>query len=170
MNISNLINELELEASVTRKFLELVPWDQLDFKPSEKAQPLSFLAQHLVNAMSWWKGSLLLDRLDVTAYKNEAAETKDALLEKFDAFLAEGMKALRSISEEELEKEWSLCAGEQVYFSMKKKQVWRTFCMNHIIHHRAQLGIYFRILGVAVPASYGPSADDPNSLLMQVWT
>ena len=66
-----------------------------------------------------------------------------------------------------MEKDWSMTYGEDVLFTLKKKQVLRVFCMNHLIHHRAQLGVYLRMLGIPVPAVYGSSADDENVLLIQ---
>ena len=76
-------------------------------------------------------------------------------------------KSLMNVQEYELEKEWSMTYGDQVHFTLPKKQVLRMFCMNHLVHHRAQLGVYLRILDISVPATYGPSADDDEVILVK---
>jgi uncharacterized damage-inducible protein DinB len=71
------------------------------------------------------------------------------------------------MKDEEFSKEWSMKHGDEILFTLQKKQVARLFCMNHLIHHRAQLGVYLRILGIDVPATYGPSADDEDVILIE---
>ncbi len=78
----------------------------------------------------------------------------------------EAVKVLSETEPEDFIKEWSMRHGETIYFTLPKKQVLRTFCMNHLIHHRAQLGVYLRLLEVPVPAAYGPSADDEDVILI----
>ena len=76
------------------------------------------------------------------------------------------MKVLSEAKAKDFEKEWSMRNGETVYFTLPKKQVLRTFAMNHLVHHRAQLGMYLRLLEIPVPAAYGPSADDFDVILI----
>jgi len=71
------------------------------------------------------------------------------------------------VSDEELEKDWTVRYGENELFTLPKRQVARILCLNHQVHHRAQLGVYLRLLDIPIPAIYGPSADDDNSILMK---
>ena len=80
--------------------------------------------------------------------------------------MADAKKALAEVTDEELEKDWSMTHGEEALFTLPKKQVLRLFCMNHLVHHRAQLGTYLRLLNISVPAVYGPSADDEDVILI----
>ena len=84
----------------------------------------------------------------------------------FDDLLTSAKKALSEVKDEELEKNWSMTHGEAVLFTLPKKQVLRIFCMNHLVHHRSQLGTYLRQLDIPVPAAYGPSADDEDVILI----
>jgi uncharacterized damage-inducible protein DinB len=77
--------------------------------------------------------------------------------------MAKSEKILTEVDEAEFEKMWTMRNGEQIYFTMPKTQVVRTWCLNHLYHHRAQLGVYLRLLNIPVPGSYGPSADDMGS-------
>ena len=87
------------------------------------------------------------------------------MLSYFDELLAEATQALLKVKDEEFEKEWSMTYGKEVLFTLPKKQVARLFCMNHLVHHRAQLGVYLRILIIPLPSVYGPSADDEHVIL-----
>lgn len=78
----------------------------------------------------------------------------------FDKNVADAIAALETISDEDLNQPWTLRNGEQIYFTMPKKVVIRTMAFNHFIHHRAQLGVYLRLLNIPIPGMYGPSADD----------
>ena len=91
----------------------------------------------------------------------------DELLNYFDDLLEEAKTALSTVGDEEFERVWSMTYGDEILFTLPKKQVARIFCMNHLIHHRAQLGVYFRLLNIPVPATYGPSADDNKVLLIK---
>lgn len=84
----------------------------------------------------------------------------------FDHLLTEAMTSLASAKDKEFETEWSMVYGDEILFTLPKKQVARLFCMNHLIHHRSQLGMYLRLLDIPVPATYGPSADDEHIILI----
>lgn len=158
--------ELTLEAAVTRLFLERVPFDRIDYKPTEKSETLGRLAIHVAEILAWWKATIEQDQLDFIDFEPKEIKTIDALLSYFDQLLAEAKKALSAVKDEEFAKEWSMAHGEQVLFTLPKKQVVRIFCMNHLVHHRAQLGVYLRLLDIPVPATYGPSADDESVILI----
>ncbi len=74
---------------------------------------------------------------------------------------------LLEVTDEVFKEKWSMTYGEEILFTLPKKQVARLFCMNHFVHHRTQLGVYLRLLDIAVPAAYGPSADDDEVILVQ---
>lgn len=161
-----LLQELTLEASVTRRFLERVPFDRAEFKLHEKSEQLGHLAIHVAEIIAWWRECIDNDELNFIDFKQKEIKSTDELLAYFDALLTDAKKALSEVSDEELEKNWSMTHGKDVLFTLPKKQVLRIFCMNHLVHHRSQLGTYLRQLDVPVPAAYGPSADDEDVILI----
>jgi uncharacterized damage-inducible protein DinB len=163
----DLMNELMLEGEVTRRFLERVPFDKLEYKPTEKSETLGRLAVHVAEIIAWWKNCVEKDRLDFIDFEPKVIRSNNELLAYFDDLLTESKKALSEVKDEEFENDWSMTHGEEILFTLPKKQVIRTFCMNHLVHHRSQLGSYLRMLGISVPATYGPSADDDNVILIK---
>jgi uncharacterized damage-inducible protein DinB len=162
-----LIQELTLEAAVTRKYLDAVPFDKLAYKPTEKSENLGRLAIHVAEIIAWFTSVAKTNRLDFENFKPKDIQTKEELLTYFDALFEEAIQSLTNAKDELFSDDWSMTYGEENFFTLPKKQVARLFCMNHLVHHRAQLGMYLRMLGVAVPATYGPSADDENVLLIK---
>jgi len=160
------LNELRQEAAVTRKYLEQVPFDKRDFKPHEKSETLGRLAIHVAEIIAWWTSCLTHNELDFIDFEPVNITSSAALLDYFDGLLAEAEQSLMAAKDEDFAENWSMRHGEDILFTLPKIQVVRTFCMNHLIHHRAQLGVYLRLLDVPVPATYGPSADDDNVLLI----
>ena len=160
-----LIQELILESKVTRKYLALVPFDKADYSPDEKSEKLGRLAIHVAEIVAWWKNVLTEKELDFINFEPEPIHTNAALLSFFDSLLAESLDALKHADEAVFEQNWSMRHGDTIYFTLPKAQVLRIFCMNHLVHHRAQLGVYLRLLNISVPATYGPSADDENVIL-----
>lgn len=160
-----LIQELTLEASVTRRYLENVPFNRLDYKPTEKSETLGRLAIHVAEIIAWWTSVVNTNRLDFAEFEPKDIKSTKELLSYFDGLLEDAIKSLSTVKNEEFEQNWSMTNGEEVYFTLPKKQVTRLFCMNHLVHHRSQLGVYLRLLDIAVPATYGPSADDFELIL-----
>ena len=160
-----LLQELNLEAEVTRKFLERVPFDKADFSPTEKSEKLGRLAVHVAEIVAWWKECIENDNLNFIDFEPKNIKSNDELLSFFDTLLAEAIESLSKVENETLKQEWSMKYGDEILFTLPKKQVLRIFCMNHLVHHRSQLGVYLRLLDIPVPASYGPSADDKNVIL-----
>jgi uncharacterized damage-inducible protein DinB len=161
-----LLQELTLEATVTRRYLERVPFDKLDYKPSEKSETLGRLAVHVAEIIAWWKSCVENDKLDFIDFEPKDIKLKEELLLYFDELLIEAKWSLSTVKDVEFEKEWSMMHGEDILFTLPKKQVARLFCMNHLVHHRSQLGVYLRLLDIPVPATYGPSADDEEVILI----
>ncbi len=162
----DLLNELQQEAAVTRKHLAIVPFDKKDYQPHEKSETLGRLAIHIAEIIGWWAACINQDHLDFIDFEPKDIQSVEALLAYFDGLLAGAEAALESVQAEDFDKNWSMRYGEEILFTLSKKEVLRKFCMNHLIHHRAQLGVYLRLLGLPVPAGYGPSADDEKVTLI----
>lgn len=107
------------------------------------------------------------DELDFIEFEPENIETTEALLTYFDGLLAEAKQVLMEAKDEDFDQNWSMRYGDEILFTLSKKEVVRKFCMNHLVHHRAQLSVYLRMLDIPVPAVYGPSADDENVTLIE---
>ncbi len=154
--------ELEQEAATARKCLERVPADKFDWKPHEKSMTFSRLATHVAEMFGWTENTVKQDVLDFAEgdWKPFEPKSTEELLKFFDENLARAKAALRETSDETFMTDWTMRNGEQVYFTMPKIAVMRTFVMNHIIHHRGQLSVYLRLNDIPVPSIYGPSADE----------
>jgi uncharacterized damage-inducible protein DinB len=161
-----LLQELNLEAALTRRYLENVPFDKLDYKPNEKSESLGRLAIHVAEILAWWTSVTETNQLDFSNFEPENITTKSELLNYFDSLLLKATQSLLAVNDIEFEANWSMTHGDAILFTLPKKQVARLFCMNHFIHHRAQLGLYLRLLNLPVPATYGPSADDDTVILI----
>jgi len=160
-----LLPEFDQEMANTRKTLERVPDGKFDWKPHEKSGSMGWLAGHVASIAGWMVETIDKDGFDmapkgVPMQPPPAPNTREELLESFDKNVANARKALAGASDAHLLKPWSFMNNGQVLFSMPRIACLRTWVMNHIIHHRAQLGVYLRLNNVAVPAIYGPSADE----------
>ncbi len=159
--VDTLLPEFDHEMTLTRKVLERVPDDRLDWKPHAKSYAAGQLAQHLATIPLW--GTLTLSQSDVDLAGMpplEPLKTRKDILALFDGHAASARAALVDKSDAELKAQWALKRDGHVIFSMPKHAVWRSFVISHLIHHRAQLGLYLRLLDVPVPSTYGPSADE----------
>jgi len=160
-----LLPELEMEAATTRKFLERLPEDKLDFKPHEKSMPLGRLAGHVAELFGWGTTTLQTEQLDFApvggpAFQPLIASSRQQLLGEFEKNLSGFRAALPKTSDQDFMKPWTLLSAGKVFFTMPRITVVRSMVLNHIIHHRAQLGVYYRMNNVPLPSSYGPSADE----------
>jgi uncharacterized damage-inducible protein DinB len=160
-----LLPEFDYEMANTRKALERVPFDRFDWKPHPKSPTLGWLAGHVANIPSWTEITLTQDALDINppGQKPPSAnppKSREELLATFDKNREKAREALSKVSDAEFGKPWSLLSDGKVIFTQPRPAVLRGFVMNHLIHHRAQLGVYLRMNDVPVPALYGPSADE----------
>jgi uncharacterized damage-inducible protein DinB len=166
MSISqSLLPEYDHEMANTRKVLERIPADKLDWKAHAKSNTIGWVGTHLANIPSWTEMTLTRDALDIAPaggppYRTKPAESVQAMLESFDKNVAAGRAVLVATRDEEFAKPWSLLSGGATVFTMPRLAVLRTFVLNHIIHHRAHLCVYLRLNDVPVPGLYGPSADE----------
>ena len=156
-----LLKEMEQEALTTRKMLERVPSHQFDWQPHKKSMTLQRLATHVAELPSWVEMAVATDELDFAqnAYAPEVVEDTAGLMEYFERNLARGRESLAQASESTLSENWTLRNGDQVYQVSSKGEIIR-MAYNQIVHHRAQLGVFLRLLDVPIPGSYGPSADE----------
>lgn len=159
--IEMLLSEMEQEAQITRKMLSRVPVDKSDWKPHHKSMPLKNLAVHVAELPEWVTMAVTTDELDFAQnpYKQEDVKTSEHLLDYFERSLASGKEHLKNTNEGILKENWTLRNGEEIYNTSTKLEVIR-MAYSQIVHHRAQLGVYLRLLDIPVPASYGPSADE----------
>jgi len=160
-----LIAEYDREIAKTRKMLEAIPADaDFTYKPHPKSMSLGRLAGHTAElAGEWAITTLTTDKLEFPAdHKWEAyvPASKKALLERFDKETAEAKTALAGFAPAKWDENWKFVAGGQAWIDESKYKVWRTWVLNHMIHHRAQLGVYLRLLDKPIPGAYGPSADE----------
>jgi uncharacterized damage-inducible protein DinB len=166
MSISqSLLPEFDQEMANTRRVLERVPDDQPSWAPHEKSMPLGKLSIHLAEIPTWTTEAVRKDKLDIAppggpGYTPPELKTREEILNFFDRSVAQAREALAGASDENLQGNWSLLAGGQTLFSMPRIAVIRTWVLNHMIHHRAQLGVYLRLNNIPVPGIYGPSADE----------
>jgi uncharacterized damage-inducible protein DinB len=161
--IQSLTREMKRESEVTRKMLERVPEDKLDWKPHEKSMTMRSLATHIAELPSWVTMALTTSELDFAdnPYKPVLINTNAELLSHFESSLASGLTQLSKAKEDDLLPDWTLRNGDVIYSVESKADVIRmSFCQ--IVHHRAQLGVYLRLLDIPIPGSYGPSADEMN--------
>jgi uncharacterized damage-inducible protein DinB len=158
-----LYTDLENELRTTRRMLERFPAGKNDWRPHEKSMTLAHLASHVAEIPQYGTMVIMTDEMDIskTPFVSNTYETVDRLLQVFDAKVAELRPALVALDSQTAAAPWTLRNGDQVFVSRPKADLVRQMMINHLVHHRAQLGVYYRMLDVAVPGSYGPSADEP---------
>ena len=160
-----MLPEFDQETASTRRTLERVPQDRLAWSPHEKSGTMVWLAGHLANLPTWVTLTIGQDELDL-APGGQAPDppptpgSVDEILATFDKNVAEARAAIAGVSDEELMRPWSLLQNGKTMMTLPKAAVLRSFVMNHLIHHRAQLGVYLRLNDISVPSIYGPSADE----------
>ena len=161
----DLIAEYDRETAKTRKMLEAIPTDaDLNYKPHPKSMSLGRLAGHLTDmAGNWAMTTLTQDKLEFAAdhkWDPYIPASKAALLEKFDSGLPKVRKELAAVSPQKWDEHWQFIFGGQKFIDDPRHQVFREMVISHMIHHRAQLGVYLRLLDAKIPGTYGPSADE----------
>ena len=155
-----LLAEYDQEIATTRRLLERVPAKDAAWKPHAKSAALGDLAVHVATIPGWIAPTLRLAELDLSTVPPPGPfATVEALLAVFDASAAEGRAAIAQASDADFAAPWSLRSGGQTYFTLPRAAVLRSFVLSHLIHHRAQLGVYLRLRDVPLPSSYGPTAD-----------
>ncbi|MES2445789.1 MAG: DinB family protein [Bacteroidota bacterium] len=156
-----LTTELASEAQTTRKFLASVPMEKADWAPHEKSMKIQALATHIAELPGWIKLALTTKELDFASapFEPVTVKSKDDLLALLEKSLTEANESLANAKEDKLNERWLLRTGETIHVDVTVYEMIR-IAFSQTTHHRAQLGVYFRLLNIAVPASYGPTADD----------
>ncbi len=159
--IQLLLKEFDQEAQTTRKMLNRVPYDKQDWKPHEKSMTMKQLTTHVAELPSWVTMALTTSELDFEKmdYKPTPINNTNELLELFEKSYASGKDSLSKAKEEDLLPTWTMRSGEKVHAVMTKYEVIR-HAFSQTTHHRAQLGVYLRLLNIPIPGSYGPSSDE----------
>ncbi|MGH9686061.1 MAG: DinB family protein [Candidatus Acidiferrales bacterium] len=155
-----LIEEFDREMTNTRKTLERVPAEKWDWKPHNKSGTLGWLAGHIATLPGFGTAILRTPSLNIAGAKFPRVESHAMLIDTFDRAAEDTRKALSELKDEQLDQNWTLTNNGQTIFALPRYHALRNMCFNHVIHHRAQLTVYLRLLDVAVPALYGPSADE----------
>ena len=155
-----LIQEFEHEIKTTRKMLTVVPADKFDWSPHEKSMKLGSLANHIAELPSWFGYVLNTDEMDFATqpYTPKVFTSTADLLAFFETTAAEGLQELQGGKAVDLQKIWPIRNGETILAQDTKQEALR-HTMSQMIHHRAQLGVFLRLLNIPLPGSYGPSAD-----------
>ena len=161
--IDALLPEFDREMGLTRRSLERVPDGQFDWKPHPTSRTLGQLAEHLTDMPLWATRTMAQSELEASTQRPpdyKPPTTHAALLAQFDAGYKSARPHLVNKTDAEFAAPWTFKNGGKEVFTAPKAMVMRNFVLNHMIHHRAQLTVYFRMLGVPVPSIYGPSGDE----------
>ena len=157
-----LVTEYDQEMANTRKALERVPAEKWDWKPHPKSGTLGWMASHIATLPQFLVTTVNTSEFEIEGSPRVKVDDPSQLLKVFDEQRQKGRDALAGVTDEQLKQTWTLKWKGQALFAMPKYNVIRMMCLNHIVHHRAQLTMYLRQLDIPVPALYGPSADEQN--------
>ena len=161
MNNDALLAEFDQEMATTRNVLARLKDADIDYKPHEKSWTMGQLAKHVANIPMWGTMTMATDKLDLNSVPPEEPPASfDQIRAEFDANVVECRKAFEAAKPADWEAIWSMSMGDEQIMAMPRGPVVRAFILNHHIHHRAQLGVYLRLLDQPVPMMYGPTADE----------
>lgn len=157
-----IVGDATHELATTRRILERLPDEHMSWKPHEKSMTLGGLATHLINLLNWQIAIFQYSKFDLSTVplRREPLEKRADVLEEFDANVGKFEKLLAECDEKTLGEEWTLRHGDHIILREPRAIALRTFGLSHMVHHRAQLGVYLRLLDIPVPGIYGPSADE----------
>jgi uncharacterized damage-inducible protein DinB len=155
----SMIAEFDQEMATTRRVLERVPSDKSTWKPHEKSFSIGHLAQLVARMPGWIPMTVNHSKLDLSQATPYSYETTDTLLADFDRNVREARDALSNVTDEQMHQPWALTMGERNLMTLPRGVVVRQN-INHLVHHRAQLTVYLRLLDIPVPSVYGPTADE----------
>ncbi|MFD0618657.1 DinB family protein [Paenibacillus sp. GCM10027629] len=157
-----IVGDATHELATTRRILERLPEEHMSWKPHEKSMSLGGLVTHLINLLNWQIAIFQYSEFDLSTVpqRREALEKRADVLEEFDANVGKFEQLLAECDEKTLGEEWTLRHGDHIILRQPRAIALRTFGLSHMVHHRAQLGVYLRLLDIPVPSMYGPSADE----------
>ena len=156
-----LLPEFDEEMANTRKLLALLPEGNLEFKPHAKSMTLGRLAGHVAEMPVWAKTTIDVDVLDLQpGMQPFVASSREQTLAYFDENVKAARTSIAGASDEVFSRKWTLKMSGKEIMSLPKYNVMRSMVLNHLVHHRAQLGVYLRMNNIEFPGMYGPSADE----------
>jgi uncharacterized damage-inducible protein DinB len=157
-----MLGEFMSESALTRKMLERVPFDNIDWQPHQKSMTIQRLSSHIAEIPLWMTRILQETDFDFKSHRIERFFARDnpELLKRFDEVREQSSLALQKATDEQLLFKWSMRNGDQVYYTLPRWVAIRNLVFSHIIHHRGQLSVYLRLNQIPVPGMYGPSADE----------
>lgn len=161
--IKMFLNELEQEAVTTRKMLQIVPNDKYDWRPHPKSMTIQALVTHIADIPGWISFSITTDELDFSKgdFNPAVINNNEELLAALEKSVSSAKEQLIEENESKLNDRWIMRNGEEIWMDLSKAEVIR-HSFSQLIHHRAQLGVFLRLLDIPIPGSYGPSADEMN--------
>lgn len=163
-----ILPEFDEEMKNTRKVLDLVPDGKFDYQPHPKSMSMMRLASHIAEMPAWVASTVDLTELNMEPGQQPwIAKTRAELVEKFDRGVAEARERIRKTGDESWAQTWTFKYAGEPMIQLPRSMVLRSVILNHVIHHRAQLGVYLRLNNIAIPGMYGPSADEPNMFASQ---
>jgi uncharacterized damage-inducible protein DinB len=160
-----ILPEFDREMANTRKVLERIPDDKLDWQAHPKSHTIGWNANHVADLPNWLVETLTKPSLDIAPvggkpYTFAKLTSRHEILELFDRNVAAARKAIAEVKDEDMGHMWTLLQGGKPIFTMPRSAVVRGVILNHIIHHRAHLCVYLRLNDIPVPGMYGPSGDE----------
>ena len=158
-----LLLDFDQEIANTRRTLERIPENDPNWKPHDKSMPIGRLALHVAKLPEFCTRILTTDEMNMATEKfpDFTFQSTAHLLTELERTAAEAKSHLATASDDNLKKSWKLSFGDRVVVDGPRMVLYRTMFLNHLVHHRAQLGVYLRLLGIPVPGLFGPSADEP---------
>jgi uncharacterized damage-inducible protein DinB len=170
MSINDLLRaELDQEVDASRSLLERLPDGKWDWKPHDRSMTLSRLATHVAEIPGWSKSILREDEIDfmspeMQSWTPREMQSREEILAELEHAAETCRGHLAETSDADFEAMWTMKAGAEPLMSEQRYLVFRRQVLNHMVHHRAQLGVYLRLLGVPLPMIYGPSADEDGGM------
>jgi uncharacterized damage-inducible protein DinB len=160
-----ILPEFDQEMASTRKVLERIPDDKLEWKAHPKSRTIGWNANHVADLLNWLVVTLTTPSVDIAPvggqpFQDSKLATRQEILDLFDRNVAAARQAVMTVKDEEVGKMWSLERAGKPIFTMPRAAVVRSIILNHVIHHRAHLCVYLRLNDIPVPGMYGPSGDD----------
>ena len=156
----DFLQELEQESQTTRRFLEQIPADKLNWKPHEKSLTAGQLALHIATIPGGIADMGAKDISEMPSFGFPQPESVDEILAQHDESTQHAARTLGVISDDHMKSDWSLHVNGSPAMTMPRFVFYRSILFNHLYHHRGQLGVYLRLTGATVPSAYGPSADE----------
>ncbi|MES2521308.1 MAG: damage-inducible protein DinB [Gemmatimonadota bacterium] len=156
---TNPLPDFDREMAITRKVLERVPGEDPEWKPHPKSFSMAHLSQLVARMPGWLPPMLREPHIDLAGSAGYSVEAPSALLAEFDRNVEAAREALGEVTEAALAEQWSLRAGDKVLMTEVREDAVRSQ-LHHMVHHRAQLGVYLRLRDIPVPCMYGPTADE----------